>query len=308
MIKTLFFTVLFLLLGYFLVSSLVGKLILFAIFLFFLAFLFYSSKIKDKYGISMIVGQIGVGKSSIICHYILKYIKEGWNVYADFETNIPGCRLFNARDLDRFVPEPDSVLFLDEASLVFFSRDFKNFAKYTEFIAKCRHYKCKIYMSSQSFDIDLYIRNRVASMYLVKRIGCISYMRRIRKLQTVLSAESLSNSQDVKNSGLIDGYKYAGILEHDSIHFFWLPRLWKWHDSFYVEDKPDIPYTVPTSSDPFVGQQWYHRLWRKLLPAAEPHDDASEEQPPEAEDFLPLPLDFDREYLLDDDDVPRIRR
>lgn len=308
MIKTLLFSVLFLFLGYFLVSSLIGKLILFSIFLFFLAFLYYSSKIKDKYGISMIVGQIGVGKSSIICHYILKYIKEGWNVYADFVTNIPGCRFFNARDLDRFVPEPESVLFLDEASLVFFSRDFKNFAKYTEFIAKCRHYKCKIYMSSQSFDIDLYIRNRVASMYLVKRIGCISYMRRIRKLQTVLSAESLSNSQDVKNSGLIDGYKYAGIFEHDSIHFFWLPRLWKWHDSFYVEDKPDIPYTVPASSDPFAGQQWYHRLKRKLLPAAEPHDDALAEQAPQAEDFLPLPHDFDREYLLDDDDVPRIRR
>lgn len=196
----------------------------------------------------MIVGQIGVGKSSIICFLIRQHLKDGWHVYADFATNIPDCRLFNPRDLDKFVPEPESVLFLDEASLVFFSRDFKNFAKYTEFIAKCRHYKTKIYMSSQSFDIDLYIRNRVHAMYLVKRFGCISVMRRIKKLQTVLSAETLSNSTDVKNSGLVDGYKYCGLLEKDSIHFYWLPKWWKWHDSFYTEDKPFLKFTVPVNS------------------------------------------------------------
>lgn len=223
------------------------KFIIYCLLAFFLVFFYYSSKIKDKYGISMIVGQIGVGKSSIICSLMRKYQKKGWIVYADFETNIPGARLFNARDLDRFIPEPQSVLFLDEASLVFFSRDFKNFAKYTEFIAKCRHYKCKIYMSSQSFDIDLYIRNRVSEMFLVRRFGCISVMRKIKKLQTVLSAETLSNTQDVKNSGLIDGYKYCSIFESGGIKFFWLPSLWKWHDSFYVEEKPYLEYTVPTN-------------------------------------------------------------
>lgn len=225
------------------------KFFLFALLAFFILFLFYSSKIKDKYGISMIVGQIGVGKSSIICSLIRKYQKEGWICYADFDTNIPDCRKFNARDLDSHIPEPNSVLFLDEASLVFFSRDFKNFAKYTEFIAKCRHYKTKIFMSSQSFDIDLYIRNRVANMYLVKRIGCISIMRKIKKLQTVLSAETLSNSQDVKNSGLVDGYKYCSIFEKGGIKFFWLPSLWKWHDSFYVENKEPLEYSIPANEN-----------------------------------------------------------
>lgn len=220
--------------------------ILFVLFLCaFGSFIYYSGKIKDKYGISMIIGQIGTGKSSIICSLIRKYKKAGWNVYADFDTNIPGCRRFNARQLDEFIPDPESVLFLDEASLVFFSRDFKNFAKYTEFIAKCRHYKCRIFMSSQSFDIDLYIRNRVSNMFLVKRIGCISYMRRVIKLQTVLSAESLGVASDVRNSGLVDGYKFAPLFSKGGIKFFWLPSLWKWHDSFYTEDKEPLPYTVP---------------------------------------------------------------
>lgn len=229
------------------------KILLFSLLGFFSVFIYYSSKIKDKYGISMIVGQIGTGKSSIICSLIRKYQKKGWHVYADFVTNIPGCRLFNARQLDEFIPEPESVLFLDEASLVFFSRDFKNFGKYTEFIAKCRHYKCKIYMSSQSFDIDLYIRNRVSNMFLVKRIGCISYMRRVIKLQTVLSAENLGVSSDVRNSGLVDGYKFAPLFSSGGIKFFWLPSLWKWHDSFYTEDKEPLEYSVPVPySEPIM--------------------------------------------------------
>lgn len=225
------------------------RMLVFLLVLFLCLFIFYSSKIKDKYGISMIVGQIGVGKSSIICSLIRKYQKMGWTCYADFETNIPDCRFFNARNLDSYIPEPESVLFLDEASLVFFSRDFKNFSRYTEFIAKCRHYKTKIFMSSQSFDIDLYIRNRVSSMYLVKRIGCISVMRKIKKLQTVLSAETLSNTQDVKNSGLVDGYKYCSIFEKGGIKLFWLPSLWKWHDSFYVEKKLYLEYTIPANEN-----------------------------------------------------------
>lgn len=322
MLKSILFTVLLLFIGYFLINSLIGKALLLCLVGFVILFIHYSRKIKDKYGISMIVGQIGVGKSSIICSYILKYMQRGWHVYADFETNIPNCRYFNARDLDRFIPEPNSVLFLDEASLVFFSRDFKNFAKYTEFIAKCRHYKTKIFMSSQSFDIDLYIRNRVSSMYLVKRFGCISYMRRIKKLQTVLSAESLSNSSDVKNSGLIDGYQYAGLLEADSIHFFWLPSLWKWHDSFYTERKEPIPYTIPCKA--FPEQESFLTKLKKKIPLFAPKAQLASEhcdevaldvegnQPAQPAGVDPFEFEFiSPDWILDDfieeESVPRIR-
>lgn len=212
---------------------------------FFMVFIYYSGKIKDKFGISMIVGQIGSGKSSIICSLIRKYQKKGWHVYADFVTNIPGCRYYNPKNLDECAPEKNSVLFIDESSLCFSSRDFKNFGPYMEFTALCRHFENHLILSSQSFDVDLYIRNRVKNMYLVKRYGCISVMRKIKKLQTVLSAESLSNSTDVKNSGLIDGYKYERLTAKDGIHFYWLPSLWKWHDSFYLTPRSPLPFTVP---------------------------------------------------------------
>lgn len=249
MLKFILFLFLVFLIIYFIVSTILGKLLLLAFFVFIIAFIFYSSKIKDFYGISMIVGQIGSGKSSVICYYIRKYLKDGYTVYADFVTNIPGCRLIDLHDLDHCIPEPESVIFCDESSLQFFSRDFSTFRRYTQFFAMCRHCKCKVVMASQSFDIDLYIRNRVNSMYLIRRIGCISYMRKIKKLQTVLDCQNLSNGQDVRNSGLVDGYQYAGFMEKNGFKMFWLPSLWKWHDSFYMEKKPYLEYTVPADSD-----------------------------------------------------------
>lgn len=242
------------------------------LFLHVLHFIYYSAKIKDKYGLRMIVGQLGSGKSTIICALILKYMKKGWTIYADFETNIPGVRKYDPKNLDRFLPPRDSVLFIDEASLVFFSRNFATFNRYTEFFALCRHAGCRVYLSSQSFDVDLYIRNRCAHLYLIRRFGALSVMRRIAKVQTCLSAESLSNTQDVKQSGLIDGYKYAGFFAKDGIHFYWLPKYWKWHDSFYLPDRPELPYSVPV---PVASEE------AAELPDAEPEVDDSELLPVE---------------------------
>lgn len=315
MIKTLLFTVLFLLLGYFLVSSLIGKLILFAIFVFVLLFIFYSSKIKDEYGIRMIVGQIGVGKSSILCSLIRKYIKDGWNVYADFQTNIPGCRFYDPRQLDKFLPEKESIVICDEASLAFFNRSFSTFTPYTDFFAKCRHAHCRVIMSSQSFDVDLYIRNRTCEMYLVKRFGCISYMRKISKLQEVLDARSLSNAYDIKNSGLIDGYKYAPLLSKGGIRFYWLPALWKWHDSFYMDEKPELPYTVPVPLDSSAPKlSIFEKIKNRFVGSAtKSHDDDSEEQLPEADyersyDSIDVFLNASDSVFPSSDEVPRIRR
>lgn len=316
---------------YFVISTLIGKIFLLGLFAFVIAFFYYSAKIKDFYGISMLVGQIGSGKSSIICYYIRKYLNDGYTVYADFETNIPGCRLIDLHDLANCIPEPESVIFCDESSLQFFSRDFSTFKKYTQFFAMCRHCRCKVVMASQSFDIDLYIRNRVNSMYLIKRVGCISYMRKIKKLQTVLDCQNLSNGQDVRNSGLVDGYQYAGFFEKNGFKMFWLPSLWKWHDSFYMEKKPFLSYTVPCTeeaSKPSLGTYLFNGILRfrtghhaipsdkkqfkqSLFFAAKRHDPSVDDQPPKAEpcsDPIDVFLNSPDPGIFYDDSVPRIRR
>lgn len=306
-----------LILCYFLFSSWVGKLLCVLIFAFIYIFIHYSKLMKYQYGIDMIVGQIGVGKSSILCSIIRKYIKKGWHVYADFETNIPSCRYYDPKKLDKYLPEKHSLVICDEASLQFFCRSFATFQPYTDFFAKCRHQHCRVIMSSQTFDVDKYIRDRVSRMFLVKRIGCIAYMRQVTKLQEVLSAESLSNAYDVRNSGLVDGFKYASLMKKDSFKVYWLPALWKWHDSFYMDEKPEIEYSVPCTEDPFKDEKWYIRLKNSFFPAvAKPHDDDAA-QLEECDQALPDHIDDDDDAcsdLLDGyddvflpDSVPRIR-
>lgn len=214
-------------------------------------FVYWSKKCNSESGIEMIVGQIGVGKTSIICDMMVKDLKKGWNVYADFQTNIPGVRYFDPCDLKECLPDEHSVLYIDEGSLVFFSRDFKSFKGYTEFFALSGHRKCKIVLASQSFDVDLYIRNRCKALYLIKRFGCIAVKRRIVKLQEVVtnSYKTGESTTDVRGSGLIDGYKYDSFFAKDGFKMYWLPKLWKWHDRFSLPDKPPLPFCVRTEND-----------------------------------------------------------
>ena len=68
-------------------------------------FVYWSKKCNSESGIEMIVGQIGVGKTSIICDMMVKDLKKGWNVYSDFQTNIPGVRYFDPEKLKECLPD-----------------------------------------------------------------------------------------------------------------------------------------------------------------------------------------------------------
>lgn len=207
-------------------------------------FLYYSKLCKSDYGLEMIVGQIGSGKTSIICDKMVKDLKNGWNVYADFHTNIQGVRFFDTTRLADCLPDEQSTIYVDEGALRWFSRDFKSFSAFTEWFAMVRHAKCKMILCSQSFDVDLFIRNRCKALYLVKRIGCVSVIRRIKKLQTVNVQTQGQTSTDVKTSGLVDGYKYDSIFAKGGLHVYWLPKLWKYHDSFYLPTRNPLPYEL----------------------------------------------------------------
>lgn len=219
------------------------------IYTWFRLFLYYSKKCKSDYNMEMIVGQIGTGKSTVCCALALKELKKGKKVYVDFPCKIPGVRKYNPDDLAKYLPDKESVLFVDEGSLRWFSRNFKTFQPFTEFFALVRHAKCKIVLCSQSFDVDLYIRNRCASLYLIKRVGAVSVVRRIKKLQVVNEMNGKQTSQSQDNGGLVDGYKYDSIFAKGSIRFFWLPRYWRLHDSFYLPERPSLPYVEVLDDD-----------------------------------------------------------
>lgn len=87
---------------------------------------------------------------------MMKYLKKGWTVYTDIDNcNLPGVRIMNAMDLSDFAPAENSAIFLDEAGILFDNRNFKNFnSGLRDFFKLQRKYKCRVFLNSQSFDID----------------------------------------------------------------------------------------------------------------------------------------------------------
>lgn len=92
-----------------------------------------------------------------------------------------------------------------------------------------RHYKCRVFLFSQTFDVDKKIRDLADEMFLVtKKMRIFSYAKRILR-QTVL-VEATGNAPSKIDENLI----------FDSLFFFWagsrkltfIPKWVKWFDSF----------------------------------------------------------------------------
>lgn len=117
-------------------------------------YLFRKSKeFSNPYKLYMIFGGKGSGKTTLMHKLSFKHRKKNWKVYSD--RKIPGCYHFKIEDFGQFRFPEDSCILIDEVSLIWGNRDFKHFQKSVEsYFRYQRQYKNKIYLFSQSFDID----------------------------------------------------------------------------------------------------------------------------------------------------------
>lgn len=201
------------------------------------AFLFYCSrKYNNPNKLIFIFGKKGSGKSTYMVSLMLQHLKRGWNVYCNMpDVNIPGVRIMSVESLIDCVPDPHSVLFIDEGGLIWDNRSFKSFSKgYTEFFKLQRKYKCKVYINSQDFDIDKKIRQLTDSMVLMSSIaGCIGVIRPI--LRKVALVEASSNGE----SRVADNLKFGSLF---SFRFLWLPSYFKYFDSYSAPERPPVDF------------------------------------------------------------------
>ena len=205
------------------------------------AFLLYCSrKYNNPNKLIFIFGKKGAGKSTYMVYLMLKHLRQGWNVYTNMtDINIPGVRIMDVKQLITCIPDPHSVLFIDEGGLIWDNRGFKSFDKgYTEFFKLQRKYKCKVYINSQDFDIDKKIRQLTDSMVLMTSIaGCIGVIRPIVRKVALVEASAAGESR------IADNLKFSGLL---SFRFLWLPRYFRYFDSYCAPFRPSVDFkTVP---------------------------------------------------------------
>lgn len=147
------------------------KVFIFALVLFSVILIYckFTQKYVNPYKLIFVFGKKGSGKSTLLTKLAYKYLKKDWKVYTT--ENLPGTLNIDEpkRIFDMNFPEK-SCIFIDEVSLIWDNRDFKNMDKrVVEWFRYQRHHKCRVYFFSQTFDIDKKLRDLADDMYLVNK-------------------------------------------------------------------------------------------------------------------------------------------
>lgn len=210
-------------------------LFLFSVFVAVFGFLSYAKKFSNPYLIEYFVGVRGSGKSTLATKEAIRFQKKGHRVYSNFE--IFGCYKIDPSDVGFYRLPPESVLLLDEVSLIWSNRDFKTFPREVEaFFRYCRKYKiyCRLY--SQNFDVDAKVRGLVDSIFiLVKVANVFTIAKRVKRTLVLHQSTKDDDGVRVAEGFVSENYSYD------------LPSTWKicfiprWIKFFNSFEAPQLP-------------------------------------------------------------------
>lgn len=218
-------------------------------FIAYLALLVYSSRFYSPYKLIIIFGKKGCGKSTDIVKRSLKYKKLGYRVFCS-EKDVIDCEFYPPEDFGKWSC-PRSVIFLDEAGALMHKRDFVDKGKYDllkrgRIFAKwLRHEEMICIIYSQSFDIDLSLKENADELWYYKKIfGCFTYGKRIEKSFVITEPDA------DRPGAFMDSYAFAGFLSKNSRTFTFIPKYSKHFDSFKKLGLPsyDEFYHLPRES------------------------------------------------------------
>lgn len=192
---------------------------------------------RNPYKLYMIFGKKGSGKSSYLAKLAIYYSRRGYNVYTNMvDLAIDGIRFFDPHDLGDFVPAPHSVVLLDEVGMLYDNRNYKEFKNSVrDFFKLQRHYRCIVYLASQSFDIDKKLRDLTDKMYLCVGVGqTLSVIKPITKKITLTDASSLGESR------IADNLKFQPLW---TWKITFIPKYAKYFQSFLLPEHEFLKFT-----------------------------------------------------------------
>lgn len=129
-----------------------------------------TKKYLNPYKLVFVFGKKGSGKSTLIQKLSNKYYKNGWTVYSTEESLNPEILPIDPKNIYNYEFPEHSCIFIDEVSLIWDNRDFKTMdKKVIEWFRYQRHHKCRVFLFSQTFDIDKKLRDLTDEMYLVNK-------------------------------------------------------------------------------------------------------------------------------------------
>lgn len=156
---------------------------------------YMARKYGNPYKLYMVFGKKGSGKTTLLVKLARLHLKKGWTVYSTCP--VPGAYLISPNDIGKFEFASRSAVFVDEVGMVWDNRDFKNFdTAVRDWFKLQRQRKLKVYLFSQTFDVDLKIRNLCDKMYMCMCFGgWLSYAKEIKRRLVVVKPSENAESR-----------------------------------------------------------------------------------------------------------------
>ena len=202
----------------------------------FLVFDLSTRKYLNPYKLYLVFGKKGSGKSTYLVKLAKQHLKKKWLVYTNMnELFIPGVRHFDVQHLGDYVPEAHSLLLLDEVGMIWDNRDYKVFkSSVRDFFKLQRHYHVKVYMASQSFDVDKKLRDLCDGMYLHTNFARVFTLgKRITRKITITESTSEAESRIAQDLKICPPWEWT---------LTFIPKWAKYFDSHVIPDMPKLEY------------------------------------------------------------------
>lgn len=218
----------------------------------------YAYKYRNPYKLIMIFGKKGSGKSTLLTRLAVKEAKSGKIVYSNMPINYPGIRLYDPEDIGKHTFPEGSVVFCDEVGMIWDNRNFKNFRpEVRDWFKLQRKHHVKVYLFSQTFDIDIKLRNLTDLMFMCTcHFNCVSVARRVNRKLVVVEPTGESEGR------ITDGYEIQSLFWQlfgfRSIYLTWIPAYKKYFDTRFMLDSqkvPEIDYEEIKILDPEAPDQ-----------------------------------------------------
>ena len=192
----------------------------------------------NPYRLYMVFGKKGSGKTTYMVKLAVRAIRKGKKVYCNIPLSVPGVTFIDPVLLGVKVPEPDSLLLIDEVGMIWDNRDYKNFKNYVrDFFKLQRHYRVTCYLFSQTFDIDLKLRNLTDVMYLLTSpLPFLSVIRRIKRSIVLVQPDGQSEGRIADSLEFVPWF--MNLFGMRAFQLTFIPRWSKYFDSFSVSDLP----------------------------------------------------------------------
>lgn len=235
-------------------------LFVFALVLLAIPFFYFTYRYRNPYKLIMVFGKKGSGKTTFLAKKSYQYLKKGRPVYTT--EYIPGTIHFDVDKIGYITFPENAVLMIDEVGMIWDNRNFKTFKpEVRDYFKYQRHEKHTVYLFSQTFDVDVKLRNLTDAMYLCTcHFGWLSIARKIKR--SIVLVQPMGDSE----SRIADNLEFEpwlwSLFGAGTIIFTFIPR---WTCLFNSHEKLGLPMVgecepVPV---PASASRLYNRIKKK---------------------------------------------